>query len=86
MSADFVCLRGLLTKIMKTPYDEKEGWIICAVKFRGTIYLCAFDTDADKYEKSNRTIKDLTFMSWGFKFEQYIVSGGIILYKKFMYR
>ncbi|KAK0168491.1 hypothetical protein PV327_002282 [Microctonus hyperodae] len=74
LSADFVCLRGLLTKIMKTPYDEKEGWIICAVKFKGTIYLCAFDTDADKYEKSNRTMRDLTFMSWGFKFEQYLVS------------
>ncbi|XP_008560702.1 decapping and exoribonuclease protein [Microplitis demolitor] len=69
-----VCFRGLLSRIMKTPYDEREGWIICAAKWKGTIYLMAFDTEADTFELNNRTEKDLQFSSWGFKFEQYILS------------
>lgn len=63
---------------MKTPYDEREGWIICAAKWKGTIYLMAFDTEADTFELNNRTEKDLQFSSWGFKFEQYILSGNDI--------
>lgn len=78
MRPKFICWRGLLTKIMKTPYDRREGWIICASKWRGTIYLCAFDTEADKHNKANETTRNLKFMSWGFKFEQYMLTGIII--------
>lgn len=60
---------------MKTAYDEREGWIICAAKWKGTIYLMAFDTEAEKFEILNQTEKDLQFSSWGFKFEQYILTG-----------
>ncbi|XP_034944728.1 decapping and exoribonuclease protein-like isoform X2 [Chelonus insularis] len=70
----FICYRGLLTKIAKTPYDLKEGWIICAAKWRGNIYLCLFETEEEKIEKATRTEKQWRFMSWGFKFEQYMVS------------
>ncbi|XP_001605161.1 decapping and exoribonuclease protein [Nasonia vitripennis] len=71
---EFVCFRGLLTKIVCTPFENRDGWIICAMKFHGTIYLFAFDTEEQKCKNANLTKKDLQFMSWGFKFEQYVLS------------
>ncbi|XP_046426717.1 decapping and exoribonuclease protein-like [Neodiprion fabricii] len=70
----FVCFRGLLTMLWCTPFEKQEGWIICASKWQGTIYLCAFDTEEKKLRKSNISKKQLQFMSWGFKFEQYLLT------------
>ncbi|XP_015111819.1 decapping and exoribonuclease protein [Diachasma alloeum] len=74
LQPNFICYRGLLTKIMKTPYDNRDGWIICASKWRGSIYLCAFDTEADKEAKAIETPRQKQMASWGFKFEQYILA------------
>ncbi|XP_074095046.1 LOW QUALITY PROTEIN: decapping and exoribonuclease protein-like [Cotesia typhae] len=74
LQPNIVCFRGLLSRLIKTAYDEREGWIICAAKWKGTIYLMAFDTEAEKFEILNQTEKDLQFSSWGFKFEQYILT------------
>ena len=43
---DFVCYRGLLTTMMITLYDSNNDWEIHGIKIRGTIYLCAKETDA----------------------------------------
>ncbi|XP_063993581.1 decapping and exoribonuclease protein-like isoform X2 [Diachasmimorpha longicaudata] len=74
LQPNFICYRGLLTKIMKTIYENREGWIICASKWRGNIYLCAFDTEEDKVAKANETPKQKQMSSWGFKFEHYILA------------
>ncbi|XP_014204303.1 decapping and exoribonuclease protein-like [Copidosoma floridanum] len=74
LKPDFVCFRGLLTKICTTPCESRDGWIICAAKFHGTIYLCAFDNDEQKLKNAHLTDRDLKFMSWGFKFEQYLLT------------
>ncbi|XP_058793959.1 decapping and exoribonuclease protein-like [Phymastichus coffea] len=71
---EFICYRGLLTKICSTPFEERDGWIICAAKFHGNIYLCAFETEQQKIKNSKLTSRDLKFMSWGFKFEQFLLS------------
>ena len=42
---DFVCFRGLLVTMMSSLYDTNNDWEIHAIKFRGTVYLCAKDTD-----------------------------------------
>ena len=34
-----VCYRGLLTTLLCTPYEGKEGWEVTAARWRGTIYL-----------------------------------------------
>ena len=34
-----VCHRGLLTTLLCTPYEGKEGWEVTAARWRGTIYL-----------------------------------------------
>ncbi|GAB6029280.1 Dom-3 Z [Chamberlinius hualienensis] len=74
LSYDFVCYRGLLTILACSPYEHREGWIICATKFRGTIYLCAFNTPEVAKNKRQMTNKDKLACYWGRKFEHYVTS------------
>lgn len=78
LPVDFVCFRGLLTVIVCTPYENQEDWIICATKFRGTIYLCAFDTTDKVHSRKNMTERDKLMTYWGYKFEQYMTTGMFI--------
>jgi len=71
LSTDFVAFRGLLTTIMCTPYEKREGWQIFAVKHRGTIYLRQMDTDAKLKAEANKSETQHRMCSWGYKFEQY---------------
>lgn len=71
---DFVCFRGLLTMVMCTPYEKNDDWIICATKWKGIIFLCARETDKKHLYKEQMTDRDRQFISWGFKFEQYMSS------------
>ncbi|KYN35186.1 Protein Dom3Z [Trachymyrmex septentrionalis] len=73
---DFICARGLIKTILSTPYinNENHEWIICASKYRGTIYLCKFHSDKEeqKYLMASDYEKQVT--SRGFKFEQYMLA------------
>lgn len=75
LSTDFVCFRGLLTQLMCTPYENREGWIVCATRFRNTIYLCAYETPERKAQREGETEMQKTMCSWGYKFEQYMIDG-----------
>lgn len=75
MKPEFVSYRGLLSALWKTPFEEQDGWIICAAKFEGTIYLCAFDTEEAKKRKANETPREKMMCSWGYKFEQFTLTG-----------
>lgn len=73
-SAKFFCYRGLLTCVACTPYENREPWRIVATLFKGNIYLCARDTQ-DKIDRlRNMTERDKMFTSWGYKFEQFVLS------------
>lgn len=74
VAADVVCFRGVLSMLMLTPYEKQEGWMLCATKFRGTLYLCQFDTDEKREKTNNLTEKDKKFLFWGRKFEKYMCS------------
>jgi len=74
LSTDFVCFRGLLTTLMCTPYERRDGWEFNAVKFKKTIYLCAVETDQKKSQRLNESQRQKDMCSWGFKFEQYVLS------------
>ncbi|XP_067143943.1 decapping and exoribonuclease protein-like isoform X2 [Centruroides vittatus] len=74
LNTDFVCYRGLLTVILCTPYEQREDWLICATKFKGTIYLCAFPTQQYLQRKENETERDRIMTAWGHKFETYMVT------------
>jgi len=71
---NFVCFRGLLRLIMCTPYLNRENWIILAIKYNGTIYLCAEETEEQRHERTNMNSYHLKCCSYGFKFEQYLLS------------
>lgn len=75
LSSDFVCFRGLLRLIMCTPYERRDGWIILATKYKGTIYLCAHETQKHAKERLNQNDTMKRILSYGFKFEQFILTG-----------
>ncbi|CAL7946550.1 unnamed protein product [Xylocopa violacea] len=73
LEPEFIFNRGILTKLLVTPYTYKN-WIICASKFKGTIYLCNFYTDEQLMEELNKSERNKRQTSWGFKFEQCVRS------------
>ncbi|KAK2714579.1 decapping and exoribonuclease protein-like [Artemia franciscana] len=74
---NFVCFRGLLTTLMVTPYENREGWKISAVKYKDTIYLWQEDTEEKKKRLQNLTLKDKEMCYYGRKFEQYTSTGDV---------
>lgn len=80
LDVDFICRRGTLKTLFSTPYRKSDGWIICASKYRGTIYLCEYYTPQKEYEAATETITEKQNASQGSKFEQYMVAGSIIYF------
>ncbi|XP_011883779.1 PREDICTED: decapping and exoribonuclease protein [Vollenhovia emeryi] len=75
LDIDFISSRGTIKKILSSPYSNKyEEWIICASKYRGTIYLCAFYTDEKERQEQDATMETKRITSWGYKFEQYMLA------------
>lgn len=74
LNTDFVCFRGLMTCIMCTPYEYREGWIISAVKFRDTIYLLKEESAQQTAQRRNWDDKMKRILTWGYKFEQYMMT------------
>lgn len=72
LSSSVVCYRGLLTTIMCTPYEAREGWQIRAIRWRGTTYLCQVETEQRRAQRQKETPRQKTMSSWGYKFEQYM--------------
>ena len=80
LNTDFVCWRGILTKLLCTPYENRDGWKISVSRFGKTLYICEFEadkiTDDDSF-KNSEIQKEMTY--WGFKFETYITAGICII-------
>lgn len=61
---------------MKTPYEYSESWFICATKVKNVIFLCAFYTNQKKRKlQQPLTEREKRFEYWGFKFEQFLLTG-----------
>ena len=78
LSTDFVCFRGLLTTIMCTPYERREDWEFVALKYKETIYLCKQETEQQRLFEQNKSERQRHMESWGYKFEQFILSDSIL--------
>ncbi|CAI5768107.1 Decapping nuclease [Podarcis lilfordi] len=74
LNADFVTWRGHLTKVLTTPYENQDGWLLAVSLFRGTLYISEVETEAARRQREQRTdlLKELMYM--GYKFEQYMCS------------
>lgn len=75
---DVICFRGKLRMLMCTPYEFRDGWTLVATKWKGNIYLCGYETDREKAERQNQSEKSKRLCSYGFKFEQFVMSGELI--------
>lgn len=75
IDTDFVTWRGHLTKLLTTPYENREGWLLAVSKFKGTLYVSEVETEAARTERQSRTEKHKEMMYWGYKFEQYMCAG-----------
>lgn len=75
LNVDVVCFRGLLRLLMCTPYEGRDPWTILATKYKGTIYLCALETEERKMERLRENEMTERIFSYGFKFEQYMMTG-----------
>uniref|UniRef100_A0A8C2PRU4 Decapping nuclease n=1 Tax=Cyprinus carpio TaxID=7962 RepID=A0A8C2PRU4_CYPCA len=67
-----VTWRGHLTKVLTTPYETQEGWMLAASKFRGTIYISEVETEAARVHRETRSERQEEMMCWGYKSEQYL--------------
>ncbi|XP_045212576.1 decapping and exoribonuclease protein-like isoform X1 [Mercenaria mercenaria] len=74
LNTDFVCWRGLYTKFLCTPYENREGWLVAVTLYNGTYYLCEFETEQKKQQNASRTKRDDEMCCWGWKFEQYLTA------------
>ncbi|XP_015111815.1 decapping and exoribonuclease protein [Diachasma alloeum] len=69
----FICFRGTLRKILKSPYN-RLGWKICAAKWKGSIYLFHYETEYDKEKTIKEKKRNHESSYWGGKFRQYMLS------------
>ncbi|XP_028670005.1 decapping and exoribonuclease protein [Erpetoichthys calabaricus] len=69
---DFVTWRGHLTKILTTPYETHEGWLLAVTLFQGTHYISEVETEAARREREDRSARHEEMTYWGYKFEQYM--------------
>ena len=69
---DFVLWRGHLTKMMCTPYENRDGWIMACQKFNHTIYISEVETEEAAYKRRNRSERDSLMTYWGVRFEGYM--------------
>lgn len=77
---DVICFRGKLRMLMCTPYEFRDGWTLLATKWKGNIYLCELETEEDKIKRQSQTEESKRICSYGFKFEQYMMSGELMSY------
>lgn len=76
LGVDFVTWRGHLTKVLTTPYETQEGWMMAACKFRGSIYISEVETEQARENRETRSERQEEMMYWGYKFEQYTCADG----------
>ncbi|KAG5327061.1 RL13A protein, partial [Pseudoatta argentina] len=64
LDIEFIASLGTIKTILCSPYKMRDEWIICASKYRGTIYLCEFYSDKREHHYVNASMNKLKFMSF----------------------
>ncbi len=73
---NFVTWRGMITKMMVSPYNKTEPWQFAATRHRGTIYLSEVETEEAKEASAKQTPRMELMCYWGLKFEDYLTNKG----------
>ncbi|KYM88373.1 60S ribosomal protein L13a [Atta colombica] len=77
LDIEFIASRGTIKTILYSLYKMRDEWIICASKYRGTIYLCEFYSNEREHQYINASMSEKQLQSWGYKFDQYMIAGMI---------
>ncbi|KAF9533915.1 RAI1 like PD-XK nuclease-domain-containing protein [Crepidotus variabilis] len=69
-----VSWRGVMTKILTSPYENRDGWELNVMSINGTLYFEEHLTDARLQEKNNMEPRQKTQTYYGYAFESYCTS------------
>ncbi|KAG1446202.1 hypothetical protein G6F56_009650 [Rhizopus delemar] len=64
-SVDIVTWRGIMTKLLCTPFSRKDRWELRATKHNGTIYI----EEQSLKDESNNSDRMKLMCYWGYRFE-----------------
>jgi hypothetical protein len=74
----FITYRRTLISVMYNSFNNEHVRIMASY-FNGCIYLCSLETPQEIQRRQTRSDKEKQFCAWGYKFEQYILSGKLFL-------
>ena len=73
---NFITWRGMLTKMLCSPYNKTEPWKVAATLYNGTIYLSEVETEEARKKTETQTPRMQEMCYWGVKFEDYVTCTG----------
>ena len=73
---NIVTWRGMITKLLCSPYNKSEPWKVAATLHNGTIYLSEIETEEAKERTERQTPREQQYCYWGVKFEDYMTVKG----------
>ncbi|ORZ25307.1 RAI1 like PD-XK nuclease-domain-containing protein [Absidia repens] len=68
-NANFITWRGIMTKLLCTPYCRNEPWELRATKYNDTIFIEEQTTAEKKEKEAQATVRQQLMSYWGYKFE-----------------
>ncbi|KAJ3714085.1 RAI1-domain-containing protein [Lentinula raphanica] len=66
-----VAWRGVFTRILTAPYEDREGWCMNVMLINGTLYLEEHRTESQLVEKNDIKPHHRKMMYYGYAFESY---------------
>ncbi|CAA7269629.1 unnamed protein product [Cyclocybe aegerita] len=69
-----VSWRGVMTKILTAPYENREGWDLNVMYHNGTLYLEEHASEERLNEKNNMNARQRSQTYYGYAFESYCTS------------
>ena len=75
---NFIAWRGMLTKMLCSPYNHQEPWRLAATLYNGTIYLQEIETEEKRRQEAAMPPQQKAACYWGLKFEDYVTCKGSI--------
>lgn len=84
--ADFVLKRGMLTKILRAPYDRYSSLEMAIVLFKGTYFIQEIETQEKKTQKESMTPRQREMALYGWNFEQHLTTSKVAVRNGYLCR
>lgn len=70
----FITYRRTLISVMCSAFCNKDCLHIAATLYNNNVYLCSLETPQDVQKRLSRSLQEIKFCAWGYKFEQFMLS------------